>query len=167
MKRTTLLGLLVLGLLSHPARAQRVPQGFARLCTALAGSWTFEENHQTHTTTFEVVSHGQALLERNDGFIAVYHADGDHVRMTLYTRDGNQPRLHSADGLANGLAHFTFVDVTNLPAGGDHISGLTVLVKDHDHLVERWQFRHAGQDAPFEFRLTRKTGGNAVPARTR
>jgi hypothetical protein len=100
MNRTFQKGILILTLLAQPALAQRVPQGFARLCAAVAGSWTFEENHQTYTTTFEVVSHGQALLERNDGFIAVYHPDGDGVRMTLYTRDGNQPRLRSTAGLA-------------------------------------------------------------------
>jgi hypothetical protein len=36
--------------------------------------WSFTENGQAYDATFEAVAHGHAILERNLGFIAAYHA---------------------------------------------------------------------------------------------
>jgi hypothetical protein len=78
-------------------------------------TWSFTESGQSYEATFEAVAHGHAILERNSGFIAVYHPDGVHsLLMTLYTRDGNQPRLR-AKGFGENPASITFVfqDITN------------------------------------------------------
>src|SRR6266436_3531599 len=65
----------------------------------LVGTWTFTENGQSYDATFEAVAHGHAILERNSGFIAVYHPDGVHpLLMTLYTRDRKSTRLNSSHG---------------------------------------------------------------------
>jgi hypothetical protein len=83
-------------------------------------------NGQSYEAIFEAVSHGRALLERNSGFIAVYHPDGVHgLLMTLYTRDGNQPRLRAKGfGENPSSIRFTLQDITNWEQGSEHINGL-------------------------------------------
>ena len=46
---------------------------FEELKRRLVGTWSFTENGQSYDATFEAVAHGHAILERNSGFIAVYH----------------------------------------------------------------------------------------------
>ena len=36
-------------------------------------TWSFTENGQSYDATFEAVAHGDAIMERNSGFIANYH----------------------------------------------------------------------------------------------
>jgi len=89
-------------------------------------TWSFMENGQSYDATFEAVAHGHAILERNSGFIAVYHPDGVHsLLMTLYTRDGNQPRFR-AKGFGENSKQmiFVFQDITNWKKGTEHINGL-------------------------------------------
>ena len=122
-------------------------------------TWSFTENGQSYDATFEAVAHGHAILERNSGFIAVYHPDGVHsLLMTLYTRDGNQPRLR-AKGFGENPASITFVfqDITNWKKGTEHINGLELFFKDRDHLSEKWETLNPdGTKTHFEFELTRK-----------
>jgi hypothetical protein len=150
-----LIGLAVAG--THAAKL--LNSDFENLKNQLIGTWSFMENGQPYEATFEAVSHGHALLERNSGFIAVYHPDGVHgVLMTLYTRDGNQPRLR-AKGFGenpNSIA-FTFKDITNWEKGIEHINGLELFFKDRDHLIEKWEtLKPEGTKTHFEFELTRK-----------
>ncbi len=104
---------------------------------------------------------GHAILERNSGFIAVYYpVDVHSLLMTLYTRDGNQPRLR-AKGFGENPASITFVfqDITNWKKGTEHINGLELFFKDRDHLIEKWETLNPdGTKARFEFELTRKGG---------
>ena len=124
-------------------------------------TWSFTENGQSYDATFEAVAHGHAILERNSGFIAVYHPDGVHsLLMTLYTRDRNQPRLR-AKGFGENPASITFVfqDITNWKKGTEHINGLELFFKDRDHLSEKWETLNPdGTKTHFEFELTRKSG---------
>ena len=120
-----------------------------KLKSRLTGSWNVVE---------EEVSYGRALPERNSGFIAVYHPDGGSLLMTLYARDGNQPRFR-ARGFEENLRsiRFIFQDITNWKNGTEHIDGLQIVFKDQDHVVEKWETRQPdGAKAEFEFELTRK-----------
>ena len=59
------------------------------------------------------------------------HPVGVHsLLMTLYTRDGNQPRLR-AKGFGENPASITFVfqDITNWKKGTEHINGLELFLK--------------------------------------
>jgi hypothetical protein len=64
-------------------------------------------------------SRGHAILERNSGVIAVYHPDGVHsLLMTLYTREGNQPRLRAKGfGENPNQMILVFQDITNWKKG--------------------------------------------------
>jgi hypothetical protein len=88
---------------------------FEDLKRRLVGTWSFTENGQSYDATFETVTHGHAILERNSGFFAVYHPNGVHsLLMTLYTRDGNQPRLRAKGfGENPNSIVFGFKDITN------------------------------------------------------
>jgi hypothetical protein len=83
--------------------------------SSATSTWSFTENGKSYDATFEAVAHGHAILERNSGFIAVYHPDGVHsLLMTLYTRDGNQPRLRAKGfGENPNQVIFVFQDITN------------------------------------------------------
>ena len=150
---------LVLFALADIHGAELLNSDFEDLKRRLVGTWTFTENAQSYDATFEAVSHGHAILERNSGFIAVYHPDGVHsLLMTLYTRDGNQPRLH-AKGFGENPASITFVfqDITNWKKRTEHINGLELFFKDRDHLSEKWETLNPdGTETHFQFELTRK-----------
>jgi hypothetical protein len=106
---------LVLFTLASIHGAELLNSDFEDLKRRLVGTWSFTENGQSYDATFEAVAHGRAILERNLGFIAVYHPDGVHsILMTLYTRDGNQP-LFRAKGFGENPASITFMfqDSTN------------------------------------------------------
>jgi hypothetical protein len=152
---------LVLFALAALHGAELLNSDFEDLKRRLVGTWSFTENGQSYDATFEAVAHGQAILERNSGFIAVYHPDGVHsILMTLYTRDGNQPRLR-AKGFGENPASITFVfqDITNWKKGTEHINGLELFFKDRDHLSEKWETLNPdGTKTHFEFELVRKSG---------
>ena len=139
--------------------AELLNSDFEDLKRRLVGTWSFTENGQSYEATFEAVAHGHAILERNSGFIAVYHPDGVHsILMTLYTRDGNQPRFR-AKGFGENPASITFVfqDITNWKKGTEHINGLELFFKDRDHVSEKWETLNPdGTKTHFEFELTRK-----------
>jgi hypothetical protein len=141
--------------------AELLNADFEILQSRLVGTWSFTENGQSYDATFEEVAHDHAILERNSGFIAVYHPDGVHsLLMTLYTRDGNQPRLR-AEGFGENPNQmiFVFQDITNWEKGTQHINGLELFFKDHDHLIEKWETLNPdGTKTHFEFQLTRKSG---------
>lgn len=135
-----------------------VSPDFENLKNRLVGTWTFIEDNKSYEATFEAVSHGSALLERNSGFIAVYHPDGDSMVMTLYTRDRNQPRFRAKgfEGRSQSI-RFVFQDITNWKSGTEHINGLEIVFKDRDHVIERWEtLRQDGAKLSFEFELSRK-----------
>jgi hypothetical protein len=138
--------------------AELLNSDFEDLKRRLVGTWSFTENGQSYDATFEAVAHGHAILERNSGFIAVYHPDGVHsLLMTLYTRDGNQPRLR-AKGFGENPASIVFVfqDIANWKKGTEHINGLELFFKDRDRLIEKWETLNPdGMKTRFEFELVR------------
>ena len=141
--------------------AELLNSDFENLKRRLVGTWSFTENGQSYDATFEAVARGHAILEHNSGFIAVYHSDGVHsLLMTLYTRDGNQPRLRAKGfGENPNSIVFVFKDITNWEKGTEHINGLELFFKDRDHLSEKWETLNPDGTKPhFEFELTRKSG---------
>lgn len=150
---------LVLFALAGVHGAELLNSDFEDLKRRLVGTWTFTENGQSYDATFEAVAHGHAILERNSGFIAVYHPDGVHsLPMTLYTSDGNQPRLR-AKGFGENPASITFVfqDITSWKKGTEHINRLELFFKDRDHLIDKWETLNPDRTKThFEFELTRK-----------
>ena len=150
---------LVLFALAGLHGAELLNSDFEDLKRRLVGTWSLTENGQSYDATFEAVAHGRAVLERNSGFIAVYHPDGVHsLLMTLYTRDGNQPRLR-ARGFGENPASITFVfqDITNWKKGTEHINGLELFFNDRDQVSEKWETLNPdGTKTHFEFELTRK-----------
>jgi hypothetical protein len=136
-----------------------VNSAFENLKDRLIGIWIFVEDEQSYEATFEAVSHGKAVLERNSGFIAVYHSDGDSLVMTLYTRDGNQPRFRALpDEQSASSIKFAFLDITKGEPGSEHINGLETVFKDRDHIVEKWEtLQPNGKRSTFAFGLTRKS----------
>jgi lipoate-protein ligase A len=148
--------IVLLGLNAHGM--EMANPDFENLKNRLLGTWTFIEDNKRYEATFEAVSHGSALLERNSGFIAVYHSDGDSMVMTLYTRDGNQPRFRATgfEGKPQFI-RFVFQDITNWKSGTEHINGLEIVFKDRDHVIEKWEtLRQDGRKLSFEFELIRK-----------
>ena len=121
--------------------AELLNADFETFKSRLVGRWSFTENGTSYEATFEGVAHGHAILERNSAFIAVYHPDGVHsLLMTLYTRDGNQPRLRAKGfGENPNQMIFVFQDITNWKKGTEHINGLELFFKDRDHLIEKWE----------------------------
>jgi hypothetical protein len=134
---------------------------FEDLKRRVVGTWSFTDNGKSNHATFEVVANGHAILERNSGFIAVYCPDGAHgLLVTLYTSEGNQPRLH-VSGFGENPAQmlFTFKDITGWRKGTERIDGLELFFKDRDHLIEKWEtLKPDGTKTHFEFELTRKSG---------
>jgi len=132
--------------------------GFDLFQQKVEGKWSFFEDKQQYKASFESMSHGKALLERNSGFSVVYYPDGATLMMTLFTKDGPQIRMR-APGMAQNTSSiaFAFQDATNLPPGSGHISGLDIVFKDANHIVERWKMLEANErESSFEFELTRK-----------
>ena len=149
---------LVLFALAGVHGAELLNSDFEDLKRRLVGTWSFTENGQSYDATFEAVSHGRALLERNSGFIVVYYPDYDSLLMTLYTRDGNQPRFRARGFEENSRSiRFIFQDITNWKSGTEHINELEIVFKDQDHVMEKWEtLQPDGAKAGFEFELTRK-----------
>jgi hypothetical protein len=151
---------LVLFALAGVHGADLLNSDFEDLKRRLVGTWSFTENGQLYDATFEAVAHGHAILERNSGFIAVYHPDGVHsLLMTLYTSDGNQPRLRAKGfGENPNSIVFAFKDITGWKKGTEHINGLELFFKDRGYLIEKWEtLKSDGTKGHFEFELTRKT----------
>jgi hypothetical protein len=154
----TLAMLAMLFAVNAQARPPAEAALFESLRDRLVGTWTFVEDGKSYDATFEAVSHGRALLEKNSGYIAVYCPDEASVSMTLYTRDGNQPRFRAtgADAAAQSIK-FVFRDITNWKNDTEHINGLEIVFKDQDHIVERWEtLQPNGKKSTFNFELTRK-----------
>ena len=123
----------------------------------LGGRWRFLEDKQPYETTFEIVSQGAAFLERNSGFTVVYYPDGTALMMTLFTKDGYQVRLRASAADKEGSSiKFVFQDSTNLAPHTPHISGLTLIFRDKDHVLERWRLvDERDAESTFDFELTR------------
>lgn len=124
---------------------------FAKI-KSLAGEWEGNTDKGKVRLTYEVISGGNAVAERESGaqmpeMLTVYHLDGNRLLLTHYCVAGNQPRMEAtAFDSQTGELRFKFLDATNLasPAAG-HMHNVTLHFVDNNHLSAEWQFFENGQ----------------------
>lgn len=124
---------------------------FARLKT-LAGDWEAQTKDGKAHLSYELVSGGTAVMERETGdgrpvMLTVYYVDGDRLLLTHYCMAGNQPRMQAQQfHPETGELVFDFLDATNLPnAQAGHMHSAKLRLVDNDHLTSEWQFYDNGQ----------------------
>jgi hypothetical protein len=143
--------LLTAALIAAGLHAGDAASAFERI-KGLAGSWEGTTKAGKAHLTYEVVSGGNAVLEREavEGMppmLTVYYLDGDRLLLTHYCMAGNEPRMQARHfDSANGELKFEFLDATNLssPAAG-HMHDATLRIIDHDHLASAWEFYQDGK----------------------
>ena len=118
----------------------------------LAGKWQTSSKNGTGWLTYEVVSGGNAVLERETmanmpPMLTVYYLDGDRLLLTHYCMAGNEPRMQARHFNADtGDLKFEFLDATNLtsPAAG-HMHDVAMRLIDNDHFSSAWEFYENGK----------------------
>jgi len=124
---------------------------FERLKT-LVGSWEAKTNKGKVLTSFELISGGTAILERDNvaqeaEMITVYHLDADRLILTHYCMAGNQPRMQARpfDPKSNEI-HFDFVGATNLtnPEAG-HMYQVVLKFGATEELTAEWTWYENGK----------------------
>jgi len=136
--------------------------GFGRMKN-LVGHWEGATERGTSVrASYKLVSNGTALVETLQSagepeMITIYYRDADHLMLTHYCSEGNQPRMRTTatPGTDNAL-DFAFVDVTNLDPNEGYMRNLVVSFKDDDHFSQKWTWRAKGRDKTEVFRFTRK-----------
>ena len=164
MTRRILFGAALFALLGaagaddKPAKDAR----FEKLKT-LVGEWEGDTSNGKAHLTYELVSGGTALVERESSdtmpaMLTVYHLDGERLILTHYCMAGNQPRMQAkAFNAQTGEVDFRFLDATNLTSpNAGHMRNAKIRVIDKDHLTAEWQFYQDGKPKATEtFKYTR------------
>jgi len=156
MKRALFVALLVCAVtLAYQTQvsAQNAQSAFDQL-KSLAGEWQGQSSMGGKTypvkLKFEVISGGSAVMEtlqpgNEPPMTSVYHENGDKLMMTHYCSGNNQPRLQTATLATPGKLDFEFLDISNLTSPDvEHISGMSLTIKDNDHITEEW--KHSGKE---------------------
>ena len=158
MKTVSLLitGLLLVSvtLAAAPAAnsSNEAAAAFAQLKT-LAGEWEATTSVGKTHLTYQVISGGNAVVERESSekmpeMLTVFYLDGDRLLLTHYCAAGNQPRMEArAFDPQTGELRFQFLDATNLtsPKAG-HMHNVTFHFVDNNHVSADWQFFENGQE---------------------
>jgi hypothetical protein len=128
--------------------------GLAQFKT-LVGSWKgTDPEGKPLSLSYKMVSEDKTLMEtlgmggKEESMITMYHLDNDGVMATHYCSIGNQPRMR-LDRKKSNESRFAFVyqDATNLKSKKDpHINGLTITVKDKDHIFQEWSMIEKGKE---------------------
>ncbi len=146
---------------SASAGSMDAKAAFARMKT-LAGQWEVDGNMGKGRLTYEIISNGSAVTERESmgnmqPMITVYYLDGDRLLMTHYCMAGNQPRMQAqAYDPATGEIQFRFLDATNLAPGAGHMHNATFHLTGADRFSSAWDFYQDGHLAKTEkFEYTR------------
>lgn len=124
---------------------------FAKL-KSLAGEWEATTDMGKSRLTYEVISGGNSVVERESvekegEMLTVYHLDGNRLLLTHYCVAGNQPRMEAKTFDAqSGELRFQFLDATNFANPGvGHMHNVTLHFVDNNHLSTEWQFFENGQ----------------------
>ncbi|HZU28241.1 MAG TPA: hypothetical protein VFA04_22120 [Bryobacteraceae bacterium] len=143
--------LLTAALIAAGLHAGDAATAFERM-KSLAGEWEGNTKTGKAHLTWEVVSGGNAVLEREsaDGMptmITVYYVDGDRLLLTHYCMAGNEPRIQARHfDPATGELKFEFLDAANLASPRDgHMHDATLRLIDHDHVASAWEFYQDGK----------------------
>lgn len=158
MKRFAILiaGIAMMSLSAVAEEHAAKPNALLERLKPLVGNWETTLRGQKVRTTFSMHAGGSALVEDlmpdSEAMVNVIHADGDNLLFTHYCGGGNQPRYRATKFEGNSIA-FSFLDGTNI--GEDYMSGVTLTLKDSDHLVETWKDMSHGKETTFAFEFTR------------
>jgi hypothetical protein len=140
---------------NHPA--VRSNPAFEQL-KSLAGEWQNKNGRVVYT----VVSNGSVVMEHMQPqkeweIITMYTLDGDRIVVTHYCAMGNQPTMQSAPvSEATGRYDFTFVRVIGTKSPDEaHMSALSLVIPDKDHLTQVWTYEDHGKSASDTFSYTR------------
>lgn len=130
----------------------------------LLGSWKgTDPQGKPLTLSYKMVSEDKTIMEslgmggKEESMITMYHLDNDGVMATHYCSMGNQPRMR-LDRKKSSDRTFTFVyqDATNLKSKKDpHINGLTITIKDKDHIFQEWSMIEKGKETRETFTFER------------
>ena len=159
--------MVVIAAVAWPAQTQeqdrtKTDAVFKQLAS-LAGEWTALADGTPVTETYTLTANGSALLVETrpateSPMITMITVDGDHLIATHYCSAGNQPQMVSrlpAD-LTAGLS-FSLERITGMKTPDDwHNTGLTITMRDHDHMTQRWTYLEKGQAGTNVFEYTRK-----------
>ena len=145
-----------LGLATSMARAADKPEtkaaaAFNKLKT-LAGTWEATSERGKVTSSYEVISNGNALAERinvpGEGeMLTVYHLDGNRLVLTHYCTAGNQPHMQAeAYDPASNQIQFDFAGGGNLanPNAG-HMHNVAFKFASADQFTANWTFQVNGK----------------------
>lgn len=154
------LSLLIAGLLLTAMIAAAVPPANSTTDAAtalarikgLAGEWEATTDKGKSHLTYEIISGGNAVLERESteqmpDMLTVYYLDGNRLLLTHYCMAGNEPRMEAkAFDPQTGELRFQFLDATNLAnPGAGHMHNVNLHFVDNNHVSAEWQFFENGQ----------------------
>jgi hypothetical protein len=117
----------------------------------LAGEWQAKSDKGNFRVTYEVISAGSAVVERDAiermAMETIYYLDGSRLLLTHYCMLGNQPRMEARSyNPETGELKFEFLDITNLAhSDAPHMRDATFHFVDADHLTGEWQFFENGK----------------------
>lgn len=117
----------------------------------LAGEWQAKTDKGNMHVTYEVISAGSAVVEREViermAMETIYYLDGSRLLLTHYCMLGNQPRMEARSyNPETGELKFEFLDITNLAnSDAPHMRNATFHFVDADHLTGEWQFFQSGK----------------------
>jgi len=124
---------------------------FSKLKT-LAGTWEASSERGKVTSSYEVISNGNALAERTNvpgegEMLTVYHLDGNHLVLTHYCTAGNQPHMQAeAYDPASNQIQFDFAGGGSLanPNAG-HMHNVAFKFASADQFTANWTFQENGK----------------------
>ncbi len=114
---------------------------------SLVGEWQADTPMGKARVTYELVSSGSAVLERESiaghpPMITMYYLDGSRLLLTHYCMTGNQPRMQAqAYDPASRELKFRFLDITNLASpNASHMHDATFRFIDDGRFQAAWDF---------------------------
>ena len=135
---------------------------FSRI-KSLVGEWQADTPMGKSRVTYELVSSGTAVLERDaigdmPPMITLYYLDGNRLLLTHYCMVGNQPRMRSAAGNDGDEVVFEFAGGANLnPATDVHMHDYRLRFAGTDRIRGEWELYKDGKSsAKHAFDLVRK-----------
>ena len=130
----------------------------------LIGSWKgTDPQGKPLTLSYKMVSEDKALMEtlgmggKEESMITMYHLDNEGIMATHYCSIGNQPRMRLDRKKSNDhVFSFAYQDATNLKSKKDaHINGLTITIRDRDHILQEWSMIGKGKETRETFTFER------------
>ena len=127
--------------------AAKAPPEFEAI-KSLQGHWTAEVDMNGQKETVKAIykpTSGGSAVESTiyagspKEMVSMYFLDGSKLMMTHYCMLGNQPRMKLTQFIPGKSLKFEMADATGMATPNDpHMGGLTVILKDKDHMTEEW-----------------------------